>query len=377
MKPVEPNKASLEVQPVGPGSPGWRLSGPRLGLMAGLGVLTVALLLSLGDGQAALQSLAHLDWRPLGLALLVHYSGFAVRGLRWQRLLGLLGHRLGLGRVLGLLISGWFVSALMPARAGDLFRMVMLRMPSQGYAAVPMADGASSIVLERLLDLMAILLLALGFGLAVLQGKLPPWVTAAYLLAGAVSLGVLVTAAVAPHLFRRLGERWPAQPGSSRLWARGRAGLDFLSQAMEGLDLLRRRPVAAVGLVLQSLYIWLCDALLLWLAVRSLGHTLPWGSAAFVALTVDIFAALPITPGGVGQIETAYAALFALLPLPPFNIPAAILVTRAVSYWSFLLFSGLVTFSLGFGQLLLGRSPTPPSSADESAGPSATTAGPC
>jgi uncharacterized protein (TIRG00374 family) len=91
----------------------------------------------------------------------------------------------------------------------------------------------------------------------------------------------------------------------------------------------------------------------MWLVLKALGVTAGLGSITFVALTVDIFAAIPVTPGGIGQIEAVNVALLALLPLPPFNIAAAVLVNRAISYWSFLLFSGFVTFAAGIGQLMM------------------------
>ena len=105
-------------------------------------------------------------------------------------------------------------------------------------------------------------------------------------------------------------------------------------------------------MLLLSLYIWLCDAFLLWLVMASLAEWTSFGSAAFIALTVDGLAAVPLTPGGVGQIEAAYAGLLTLFALPVAKLSAIILLTRLISYWSFLLFSGMVTFAFGAGELL-------------------------
>jgi hypothetical protein len=72
-----------------------------------------------------------------------------------------------------------------------------------------------------------------------------------------------------------------------------------------------------------------------------------------VALTVDVLSSIPLTPGGIGQSEAAYVAMFALLPTAPAaNIGAAILLVRAINYWSFLVFSGVITAATGFGELL-------------------------
>lgn len=43
--------------------------------------------------------------------------------------------------------------------------------------------------------------------------------------------------------------------------------------------------------------------------ILSLHAYVPFAHSGFVALTVDIFAAIPIAPGGIGQIESVYDTL--------------------------------------------------------------------
>lgn len=327
-----------------PGVQSLRLDRRRLIILGILGVLTVTLLFVLGDTRSTLTALTRVNWTLVGVAILVHYSGFAVRGHRWQILLAALGHRTGYLYTTGVLFSGWFVSALLPARAGDIFRVALLRLPPPSQPAVPVADSISSIVLERALDIVAILCLSIGFGLVVLGAQLPPWLLTAYVLV-VVVLGVFVLALLlVPALLD-----WLRHWSSHRLW---QIGLDFAGQMVTSLRRLPHHPLAAAIAFLESIYIWICDAFVLWLVVWSLGVLLPFSGAAFVALTVDVFAAVPLTPGGIGQVESAYAALLTLLPFQLNSIPAVILVTRAISYWSFLLVSGFITFAAGFGRLL-------------------------
>ena len=321
-----------------------RLDPRRLILLGLLAVATVALLLILGDGQSTLATLAQANWQLVALAALIHYGGFALRGHRWQLLLGALGHRLSYLYTTGLLLAGWFVSALLPARAGDAFRVLALRMPPPTEPTVPVAPAIGTIVLERTLDILAILLLGALFSVGVLQGRVPGWLWGTYAVALAMVLVVALTLLLTPLLLERL------RPLSTRpLWHKT---LDFITQIATALRQLAQHPTVALVAVGESLLIWLCDGLLLWLVVLSLGESFTLGSAAFVALTVDIFAAVPLTPGGMGQIESAYAALLALLAHPGLHIPAVVLATRAISYWSFLLFSGLVTLLAGFGRVL-------------------------
>ena len=235
----------------------------------------------------------------------------------------------------------------MPARAGDLLRVGVLRLEDDQHPVVPVADGLGSILLERLLDLLAIILLGAGIGFLLLRTQMPPWVLTAYGVGLAALAGLTIALLLAPPLLRWL-RGWSTQIWWQKL-------LDFAGELAQSLRVLGGHPVAALLVIGESLYIWLCDALLMWLVLRSMGVTVGLGSIAFVALTVDIFAAIPLTPGGIGQIEAVNAALLALLPLPPFNVAAAVLLNRAISYWSFLLFSGIVTFAAGIGQLLVRK----------------------
>jgi uncharacterized protein (TIRG00374 family) len=327
----------------------FRLTTKRVLLLIGLGALSISLLVALGGGWPAVAALTNADWRMLALAVVIHYSGFAVRGHRWQLLLRVMGHSFRYLIVTALLLSGWFASALLPGRAGDLLRVLALRAGVDDQPPVPVADGLGSIVLERVLDMLAILILGALFGFLVLRGQLPDWVLGAYAVAVVLLVMVLVALIVVPALLDRL-RGWSA----NRWW---QAALHFAVRFVASLRTLAEQPLVASIVVLESFYIWLCDALLLWLVVWSLGTLLPFGSVAFVALTVDIVAAVPLTPGGVGQIEAANGALLRLLALPAFNVAAAVLLVRVISYWSFLLFSGVVTFVAGFSALLHNSQP--------------------
>lgn len=320
----------------------------RLLLLVSLGVVTWGALIVLFGGQAALEAIAAANGWWLLLAVLVHYSSFAVRGQRWQHLLGMMGHHLGYLYTSGLLVAGWFVSALLPARAGDFMRIGVLRLESARHPPVPVADSLGSIVLERSLDIFAIVGLGIVFGWTVIALQAPGWLLASY----ATAAGLLVVVAVAALLTSAV-VGWLRRWGQHQLW---QSLLNFVEQLTTSLRVLLCQPRSAALVIGESLYIWLCDALVVWFVLRSLGAALPFEIAAFVALTVDVLAAAPITPGGIGQIDAAYVAIFALLPAASFaaafNVGAAVLLIRFITYWSFLIFSGLVTVFAGFGELI-------------------------
>jgi uncharacterized protein (TIRG00374 family) len=316
----------------------------RIVILIALAALTIALLIWLGGGAETLSTLAGADWRWVGLAVMIHYGGFALRGHRWQQLLTDLGHRFPYTEITALLISGWFISALVPARAGDLVRVGALRLGKADRAPIPVADAFGSIVLERTLDMAAILGLGAAFGFVMLREQLPSWVLIAYGVGVTFLLALGAAILVMPALLAQL-QRLSKHP----LWHKG---LTFAAEVVTSLRTLLHRPGRAILLLGESALIWFCDALLLWLVVLALGYDLHLASAAFVALTVDIFATVPLTPGGMGQIELAYTALLSLLALPVAFVPAAVLLTRAISYWSFLGFSGVIAALSGTGAIL-------------------------
>ena len=335
-----------------------RLDRKRLLGLGLLGLLTIGLVVTLGGGRQALTAMLAADWRLVGLAILIHYSGFAVRGDRWRRILRILGYQLPYLYTTNLLISGWFISALTPARAGDFVRIGLLHRPLHARNELPsvsLAAATSSIVLERSLDILAILGLGGALGLTLLRGKLPASLLWAY-GSGLLLVGLFISGLwISPWFLGWMRGWW-----GHGLWQKA---LDFMTQLVDSLRMLPTQPMAALLVLLESIYIWLCDALLLWLVLLSIQHgvgaAVTFGGAAFVALTVDVFATIPLLPGGIGQIESAYAGLLALFALGSVNISAVVLLTRAISYWSFLLFSGIVTFAAGLGQVFSGSAGQP------------------
>ncbi|RME47963.1 MAG: UPF0104 family protein [Caldilineae bacterium] len=315
----------------------------RLGrplILVGLGALTVLVLLRLGNVDISMATLRRVELRYLLAAIAVHYSGFAVRGRRWQRLLDGLGHHLRYAYVTALLLAGWFVSALVPARAGDLARAYMLRRDHD----VPMAQGFASLAAERALDIAAILALAGVSAVWALAGRTPPWVWQT--IGGGVVLFAALAAAllVAPRLEEGLVSLLP--------WAVYRKAARFGFELLGSLRRLGRRPRLLATVAAQSLYIWLCDVLLMHLALRSIGVAAPLSVSAFTAMGVDLAAAVPIIPGALGQFEGTALGLLALFGIGAAQSSLVILLNRFISFWSFLAVSGAATYAFGFAQAL-------------------------
>jgi uncharacterized protein (TIRG00374 family) len=321
----------------------------RLWVMLLLSLVVVWGLLRLGNIEVSYDTLASLNWRWLGLAFVVFYSGVLVRGLRWQQILKTIGWPLGYLYTQTLLMAGFFVSLVLPARLGDVGRVVMLKQDHH----IPLAQGAASLAAERALDVLAILVLAFIGALYALPGRVPPQVNqlmwGAAILFALGLLGLLVT----PGL-----EKWLRRPGwlatilPAKLWSLYQKGLDFGFNLLNAVRALGRNPLALTLVVLESLYIWLCDALIIYLGLLSLNAAAPLSVSLLAGMVSDLSVAVPLTPAGLGQFEAVLVWLLTLLGVATASASLTVLLTRLVSFWSFLLIGGIVTYSFGFARVL-------------------------
>jgi len=317
----------------------------RIVIMLVLGGLTLLLLLKLGDIDISMDTLRRLKPGYLLAAVAIHYSGFAMRGRRWQKLLAAMGHRVDYRYATTLLLSGWFVSALVPARLGDVARAYMLRRDHN----IAMAGGFASIATERALDILAILALAMTAAVWALAGRTPAWVWQSI---GGVAIlfavGLLVLLAM-PRLEGRLAGLWA--------WPSYQKALRFGFDLLAGIRQVGRSPALLAKIMAQTVYIWLCDIFLMTFAFLSLGAAVGLSETAFVSMAVDLAAAVPIVPGAIGQFEGTALGLFSLFHIDPALGGLVILLNRFISFWTFIVVSGIVTYAFGFSQALqLGKS---------------------
>jgi uncharacterized protein (TIRG00374 family) len=348
---------------VSKGNPGLIKKYRRLWVMLLLSLVVIWGLLRLGNIEVSYDTLVGLNWRWLGLVFVIFYSGVFVRGLRWQQILKTMGWPIGYVYTQTLLMAGFFVSLVLPARLGDVGRVVMLKQDHH----IPLAQGAASLATERALDVAAILALAFVGAVSALPGRVPPQVNqlmwGAAILFALGLLGLLVT----PGL-----ENWLRRPGRlaticpAKLWSLYQKGLDFGFTMLKAIRALGQKPLALTLVVLESLYIWLCDALIIYWGLRSMNAATSLSVSLLAGMISDLSVAVPITPAGLGQFEVVLVGLLTLLGVNTASASLTVLLTRLVSFWSFLPIGGVVMYSFGFARLfsMKGKeghmSPLPP-----------------
>jgi glycosyltransferase 2 family protein len=239
---------------------------------------------------------ARVSW--LGLSLLTAILSLIIRALRWQYLLEPLGHA-SFANAFRATAVGFAASSILPARAGEVIRPYFLARHEKMTAT----GAFATIILERVLDVLTVLVLLASFVFVFDRGvgaaNAPAF--AAMKWAGATALAGAVAALIV--MFVLAGDpgrvaRWMTrieQTVPSRL-----AGLigRVAEKFSRGLGAVRRPGRLLVALV-WSFPLWLSIAAGMWSVTEAFRIAMPFtGTFLLIALLV-IGVAVP-TPGAIG-----------------------------------------------------------------------------
>lgn len=272
---------------------------------AGLGIVVSALLLWWvfrgEDLGAILRHLAAADPVLLLGAGAVAVTGGLIRAVRWRLLLMPVGVPTSLYDRWKALNVGLMATNLLAARAGEVVRPYALGK----LAPIPVSAGFGTIVLERVLDMIALLVLLL---VTLLAPAFPRGATVlgrpiAYAVFGMIVVTVTGLAFVAVLLLRPNVAVRMARIAGRILPGRLEEKLVGAVQSFtSGLGLLRR-PRALAQAMLWSLALWLWMASSFWIAFKAFGVHAGFTAAMFTQCVVSAFVAIPAAPGFVGTLQ--------------------------------------------------------------------------
>lgn len=273
--------------------------------------------------------------RPAGLAvaLVITVVNVPLRAWRWIRLLHHV-ERVSFRESFVATTIGFAASVLLPARAGEIVRPAVLSRRT----GLPFAPALASIAVERLIDLVTVVLLFVVYaaggwapsGLSPeAQARLEllrrsALVVGAGALAVFAGLGLLAARPALAERFlvpleRRLPERFAARIVS------------LLRSFLGGLAAIRTGRDVAV-LAVSSLVMWLLNALQFHVVAGAFGIQLAFPISFFVMTWAVLGLAIP-TPGGVGGYHAAVAyALTGFYGVATAPAAATALATHAIAF---------------------------------------------
>ena len=193
---------------------------------------------------------------------------------------------------------GLLGNAVLPARAGELARVAVLRRHLPGRPGTS-ATLLGTVFAHRLFDLFPIALLV---AYVVATAKLPHWALTGLVVLGLVGLALLAVAMISAR-------RAPGVPPHGQRTARR-----LLAMARQGLAVLRAPGAAFAAIVLQIAG-WMLQLLAVWAVTEAFGLDVPLPAAALVLLLMNVATVFPLWPGNVGLLQAAVA-----LPLAQYGV---------------------------------------------------------
>ncbi|MFN8664869.1 MAG: lysylphosphatidylglycerol synthase transmembrane domain-containing protein [Thermomicrobiales bacterium] len=268
----------------------------------------------------------------LGVAFILWYGAFIVRGWRWGFMISSSGIADEPGRrvpplsdLAQIVLLAYFANSLAPAKLGDAYRAYLLRQDG----GVPFSAGVGTIVAERIVDAMMLVVVLAGAVAVVFGGAMPEQASPT------LALGAFVFCAGAAGLVLL----WVARDVILRLLPSAfRQTYLRLQQALFGS---LKRPLPVFGL---SLLLWLNDGMRVWFVARSIDAGISPAVAILVAVMGALLTVIPFTPAGLGVVELGVGSILVnVLGVDPVVAGSIIVLDRVVAFWSLLLVGAVLS----------------------------------
>lgn len=279
--------------------PNFRLRGLiqfALGLALSAFFLWLAFRKTSAGGVIAILGQVHL-W-PLFASIALQMIAHLLRALRWKMILDGSGRALRIHPLFGATMIGYAVNAFIP-RGGEVARAFFLRRITR----TPLSAGLSSVLAERLLDVVFLVLLfffATYFYRTELYRLFPNAYEGVLFLSGGSAIGIALLWLLVRFPRRALEKidflfRFLSRPKREKIVSAGRNFVTGIEGAFKKEN--------AMGIFFLSVLIWVFYVFALWVLFAAIPFSsefsVGWGTAMLTTLVLAISVAIP-SPGGTG-----------------------------------------------------------------------------
>lgn len=294
-----------------------------LGVLIGCGLLIA--IAHFVDIPTALSVFHHNITTPRGAlfalgAFLAFFLAFCIRALRWKLFLNVAG-RVSIPTVIALFLSGVFLNFVLPIRAGELVKSIVLKRNSH----IPFSQSLPTITMDKVQDLLPAFFIAIMIPLLGVQMDGRFWY-----VVGAANVGLLfVVLLVILAAWRRslmvrvLYSATSILPGALR-----QKVAEFAINFVDALLLSAKQPkILLLATSLTALAV-VCDGLYNYFAFWTIGYPITLGQAILGYMIFNIFYILPNPPGQVGSNEVVGLLIFGGL----MHVPADKVIAMMLSF---------------------------------------------
>jgi glycosyltransferase 2 family protein len=251
------------------------------------------------DWNSVYHAFDFVRWRWIAVAVVINLASVAARAVAWHLVVNQAlpephpRHRV----VLAAFCVGLLANAVLPARAGEIARVAVLRRRLP-HGSGTTATLVGTVFAHRLFDLFPVLVLV---GYTLETAKIPRWAL--------TSIEFFVAIGIAMLLFAVFSARRQQRSVLDEMGKLRR----LLVMAQRGLAVMKR-PAAAAGATLFQTIGWVLQLLAVYTVMLAFDFgTVP--VAALVLVLMNVATVFPFWPGNVGLLQAAIA-----LPLVQYGV---------------------------------------------------------
>ncbi len=240
-----------------------------------------------------LEALLHVVPVYLAIGVGICLAAWWLRGWRYRFILHGLSYKISLTVSTACIFVSQTANLVVPARLGDFVRVFILRHEYN----TTYSEGVSSIVVERVFDIVTVAILGAIALIFVLD--VPP-----------VYYTIVIVPLIAGVIFFLM------------LFFLGRFSAEnkYLRILLTMLHEIKRASLSLRSIIVlgfSSIIIWLLDILVCVSVIMMFGQQIPFAVVVLAVVVGNLVKAVPITPGGIGTYEISLAIIFGLVGVSP------------------------------------------------------------
>ncbi len=267
----------------------------------------------------------HLQTAKIEFILLggfVVFVGLIPRSFRWYLMIRELGIKVDWKPVIPIYLSG-LAFGLSPGRLGEVAKSIYLKR----LVDAPIQKTAPTIIVERLLDVIAVLVISL----------------LAFLLIGEKHVMIIVSFFILMiclfliykkiYLIKILNK-------TQRIPFLGKFSNNLIA-SIDIIFVLLKPKIFGITLIL-SVISWMIESLVVYFVLKAFDINLSIIHSAFVYVTSSLVGAASFLPGGIGTTEGGLIALLLLENIPIQESLGPVIIIRSITLWAIIIFGVVI-----------------------------------
>jgi glycosyltransferase 2 family protein len=227
----------------------------------------------------------HMKWQWVLIAAVSDVCVYLLHGTRWKLLLAPV-QRIPFMQCVQAIYVGLFANEVLPLRAGELIRCVLLSKTS----GLPVSVSFASALIERIFDGIWLLVC---FYFTLHMGKLP-----GVLLKGGYILGVIIVVLSMLLAYAMYAKQQSINNFFGFAWPR------WFNTLIEDLHLIGHSRYLYFSFLISGLYM-ICQMLPIYSVVRAANLDVPWTASFTMLVLLRLSSIVPQAPGNLGSFQWA------------------------------------------------------------------------